>query len=95
MLPALPALAVIVSGSIVERDKLYNTIAFSVAAALFFGLGIALFVYDPSQYREFMPERIIIGILGICWRSLIFAPSDFQRPKRHLHSSPYFWGSHT
>ena len=92
MLPALPALAVIVSGSILERGKLYNAIAFSVAAALFFCLGIALFVYDPSQYREFMPERIIVGILGICCAISVFVCIRFSAAKKAFACIAIFLG---
>lgn len=77
MLPALPALAVIVSGSMRELDRPYNKIVFPVAAALFLGLGIALFAYAPSQYREFMPERIVLGIAGICTAIIVFASVKF------------------
>jgi 4-amino-4-deoxy-L-arabinose transferase-like glycosyltransferase len=82
MLPVLPALAVIVSGPMVEWDRLYNRIAFSVAAVLFLGLGTALFVYAPDQYREFMPERIIIGIAAICTCILIFAAVKFSSARK-------------
>lgn len=92
MLPALPALAVIVSGPMSEWDRLYNRIAFAVAGILFAGLGIALFVYAPHQYREFMPERIIIGAAGICAGILVLACVKFSSARKAFACVAIFLG---
>jgi 4-amino-4-deoxy-L-arabinose transferase-like glycosyltransferase len=66
MLPALPALAVIVSGTITDAKSIYNRIVFAVTAGVFAALGIGLLVYRTSLYSEFLPERIILGSLAVC-----------------------------
>ncbi len=92
MLPALPALAVIVSGPILDRDKLYNRIAYSVAAAVFCCLGITLFVYNSPQYREFTPERITLGILSLSSGICIFACVKFSAVRKAFACIAIFLG---
>ncbi len=82
MLPALPALAVIVSGPMLTWNRLYNRIAFSVAAILFLGLGVGLFAYVPSQYREFTPERIVLGAAAVCSCILVLAAVTFSSARK-------------
>jgi 4-amino-4-deoxy-L-arabinose transferase-like glycosyltransferase len=92
MLPALPALAVIVSGPLIEWDRMYTRVAFAVIAALFAGLGIALFVYSPAQYREFTPERIILGAAGVCTGILALASLKFSSARRAFLCVALFLG---
>ena len=92
MLPALPALAVIVTSSIMELDRLYSKVAFSILAAVFCCLGIALFVYNFSQYREFMPERIILGALSICAGVCIFVSVKFSAARKAFACVAIFLG---
>lgn len=92
MLPVLPALAVIVSGPMVEWNRLYNRIAFSVAAVLFLCLGIALFVYAPARYGEFMPESTMLGIAAICSSIFVFVPPKFLSGRKAFTSIAIFLG---
>lgn len=79
MLPALPALAVIVSGTITDGRSIYNRIVFAVTAGVFATLGIGLIVYRTSLYGEFLPERIILGSLALCAAVLIFLSMRHRR----------------
>ena len=65
MLPALPALAVIVSGCVIDRETLYNRIAFPVLSAIFCVLGTFLLVYRSEVYGEFVTEQLVLGSFSI------------------------------
>jgi hypothetical protein len=56
------------------------------------GLGVALFAYNPGQYREFMPERIIIGISGICAGILVFACLKYSTARNAFACVALFLG---
>ncbi|MDD3846175.1 MAG: glycosyltransferase family 39 protein [Syntrophorhabdaceae bacterium] len=90
MLPALPALAVIVSGTIADGKRVYNRIAFSLTAAIFCALGIALLVYRTPLYGEFLPERIILGSLAIGIGILIFLSIRFHSARAAFASIAVF-----
>ncbi len=81
MLPALPALAVIVSGTITDTRSIYNRIAFGVTAGVFAALGMGLIVYRTSLYGEFLPERVILGSLAICAGFLVFLSMRHHRAR--------------
>ncbi len=72
MLPALPALSVIVSACITDERTRYNKIFFPLLGAVFCALGVFLFTYRTSLYAEFHPERIVLGSLGLICGILIF-----------------------
>ncbi len=81
MLPALPALAVIVSGNDHRHESIYNRIAFGVTAGVFAALGMGLIVYRTSLYGEFLPERVILGSLAICAGFLVFLSMRHHRAR--------------
>jgi 4-amino-4-deoxy-L-arabinose transferase-like glycosyltransferase len=90
MLPALPALAVIVSGTITDSKSIYNRIVFSVTAGVFAALGIGLLVYRTPLYGEFLPERIILGSLAICSGALILVSMRLHRARAAFASIAVF-----
>ncbi|OPY02436.1 MAG: Undecaprenyl phosphate-alpha-4-amino-4-deoxy-L-arabinose arabinosyl transferase [Syntrophorhabdus sp. PtaB.Bin047] len=90
MLPALPALAVIVSGTITDTRHIYNRIVSTVTAGILAALGIALIVYRTSLYGEFLPERIILGLLAICAGVLIFLSMRLHRARAAFASIAVF-----
>lgn len=79
MLPALPALSVIVSGCIEDEKTRYNKIVFPILGAVFCALGILLFTFRTSLYTEFHLERIILGSLGLLSGILIFVCVGMRR----------------
>ena len=92
MLPVLPALAVIISGPMLEWDRRYNRIVFRIVAILVMGLGAALLAYHSPHYREFMPERIMIGISGICAGILVFACLKYSTARKAFACLALFLG---
>ncbi len=81
MLPALPALSVIVSGCITDEKARYNKIVFPLLAAVFCALGIILLVYKTPLYGEFHVERIVLGILSLLCGSLVFVCIRLRRAR--------------
>jgi len=93
MLPALPALAVMVSGSMTDGKSLYNKIVFCVTGAVFLALGIVLLTYrTTSLYGEFLPERIILGSLAIGIGILIILCVRFNAPRASFALLAVFMG---
>lgn len=80
MLPALPALAILVSGIIGDR-RLYNRVAYAIIGGLFCLLGIVLIFYKPSLYTELRAERIIIAIAGIILGLFILGAVKYRATK--------------
>lgn len=63
MLPALPAIATIISLSFKIEENKYNKIVFACIIFLLFTMGMGLFFFKQDLYPEFLPERIIFGSL--------------------------------
>ena len=78
MLPALPALSVIISGCMTDGKYLYSKIVFPVIAGIFCALGIVLFFYRTSLYTEFHVERMIIGSLCLAFGALTIVCVKFK-----------------
>lgn len=67
MLPALPAAAFLASATLLKSNA-YRKYVYGFLACLFCSLGIVLLTYKTGLFREFIPEKIIMGSV-----SLIFA----------------------
>ncbi len=65
MLPLLPAMALMAARAFTTENKKYVTYASALLATLFLALGIVLIAVKTGMYKEFYPERLLIGALSI------------------------------
>lgn len=70
MLPALPALALLVSLVLFEL-KNYGRWAFSIAAAVLLVFGVAVVVVKPGLYREFSSLRFLFAPVAVALAALV------------------------
>ncbi|MBP6940989.1 MAG: glycosyltransferase family 39 protein [Syntrophorhabdaceae bacterium] len=65
MIPLLPAMALMTARAFTTEDGKYVFCASALLATLFLALGIILMAVRTEMYKEFHPERILVGILSI------------------------------
>ena len=62
MLPLLPSISVITSYALLKKESRYNAVVFFLLSVLFLLLGSFLLFYKTDIYREFLHERVLIGL---------------------------------
>ncbi len=65
MIPLLPAMALMTAKTFTTENNKYVFYASALLATLFLALGIILIAVRTEMYREFHPERVLVGILSI------------------------------
>ncbi len=81
MLPALPAMAIITARTFARENSRYVLIVSALLAAMFLSLGIAVMVFKTDMFREFYPERILVGVLSILLSLAIVRSLRLKRMK--------------
>jgi len=62
MLPLLPSVSIIVSYALLKKESRYNVVVFSFLSVLLLILSALLLFYKTDIYKEFLHERVLIGL---------------------------------
>lgn len=82
MLPVLPSISLLTSYAFIKKDNKYNLLMFSIISAILLILGMLLILYKIDIYKEFIIERILLGLL--CFIFVITA-SFFLWKKKQIY----------
>lgn len=85
MIPLLPAMALLTARAFTKEDNKYVFSVSALLAALFLALGIIIIAFRTEMFREFYPERVLVGVLSILLSLAIACSLRIKRMKMIIY----------